>query len=189
MALFSYGNRKLPKSIAIFNLPRLATCPWATKLCKKICYAQKAERKLFYHCLPQRTINYILSLQEDFPNIIIQVLKKTKKKKIRIHESGDFYSQEYLNKWFKIMDFFKDKTFVAYSKSMLDFSKKPDNFILFFSMDNTTPEYRKKWYEENTYKNALAYIDNEKVNCPGSCKTCQRCYNKTTAINTYFKQH
>jgi len=189
MALFSYGNRKLPRSIAIFNLPRLLTCPWATQLCKTICYARKAERKLYYRCLPQRTLNYILSLHQDFSDIVIQTLKRTKKNKVRIHESGDFYSQKYLDKWFKVAKFFKDKTFVAYSKSMLDFSKKPDNFILFFSMDRTTPEYRKKWYADNLYKNALAYIDNEKVNCPGSCKTCQRCYDKNTVIDTYFHQH
>ena len=142
MAIFSIGNRKLPRTIAIFNLPRLLTCPWATYLCKTICYARKAERKAFPKCLPQRTLNYILSLQTGFPEIIIKTLRKIKQKKIRIHESGDFYSQEYLDKWFKIMKSFPEKTFVAYTKSMLDFSQKPDNFILFFSMDKSTPPSR-----------------------------------------------
>jgi hypothetical protein len=189
MAILSHGNRKLPRRIAIFNLPRLETCPWATDYCKEICYARKAERSIFYRCLPQRKRNYQLSLREDFADIMIAELSKIRKKKIRIHESGDFYSQEYLDKWIKIINHFPERTFVAYTKSMLDFSKKPDNFILLFSMDKSTPKDREEWYRNNPYKNALAFIDNEKANCPGSCKICQRCYYKETVKDIYFHKH
>lgn len=189
MAIFSLGNKKIPRSTAIFNIPRLLTCPWATPMCRKVCYAKKAERRFFFRCLPQRTRNLHLTQRKDFVEIISQELQKLNKNRVRVHESGDFYSQEYLDKWFEIMNRFPYITFIAYSKAMLDFSKKPNNFILLFSMDNSTPTHRKEWYEINPYKNALAFIDNEKADCPGSCKECSRCYDVSTVRDVYFHQH
>lgn len=191
MAIFSIGNRKLPKSIAIFNLPRLITCPNRTPLCEQICYAKKAERGCFPKCLPQRMRNLFLSHKFDFVDVIIGELNQIPQNKVRIHESGDFYSQKYLDNWIKIINNFPEKVFVAYSKSKLDFSKKPDNFILFFSVDRTTKGEDRQWYIDNPYKDAIAEINNEEVNCPGSCKrfNCNRCYNKNSVMNTYFVQH
>lgn len=191
MAIFSFGNRKLPKSIAIFNLPRLLTCKNPTELCKDICYAKKAERKCYPRCYPQRMNNYRLSLQYDFVDVITNELNMIKQRLIRIHESGDFYSQTYLDKWFVIMRRFPNKNFTAYSKSILDFSDKPDNFILFFSIDESTERSNAMWYRNNPYKDAIAEIGDENYNCFGNCRryNCLQCYNKDFVHNIVLKKH
>jgi hypothetical protein len=190
MAVLSFGNRKLPKDIAIFNLPRLITCTDSTELCRKVCYAKKAERECFPACKPQRMRNLFLSYRHDFVESMIKEISGSGRKKVRIHESGDFYNQEYLEKWFKIIRALPDVIFVAYTKSVLEYKNKPNNMILFFSADNSTMLWNMMWYKENKYKNAMAYIDMEMgEHCPGSCKTCDRCYHKETAVDTVFKQH
>lgn len=66
-----------------------------------------------------------------------------KKPEVRIHESGDFYNQNYLDAWVKVAKDFPDVVFYAYSKSYPYFKKymKGDgetvdvgnNFIVTFS--------------------------------------------------------
>ena len=45
MMLLQKGNRKLPKTTLIFNLPAIESCPASTEECRKWCYARKAERQ------------------------------------------------------------------------------------------------------------------------------------------------
>ena len=51
---------------------------------------------------------------------------------VRIHDSGDFYSIDYLNKWVQIANDNKDVIFYAYTKSIPFFkpSKKSDTSFL-----------------------------------------------------------
>ena len=47
---------------------------------------------------------------------------------VRLHDSGDFYSQEYLNAWATIAATFPDVIFYAYTKSLhLDMTAIPSN--------------------------------------------------------------
>ena len=132
------GNRKLPKTTAIWNLPSGITCPGKTTWCNKNCYAKKAE-KLYPQVLPFRNNNLKLAKSNKFYETIkaeIQCLVDNKKiNTIRVHESGDFFNQDYLDVWFLLAYDFPQLTFYAYTKSwMLDFhSIKPNNFILFYS--------------------------------------------------------
>ena len=54
---------------------------------------------------------------------------------LRIHDSGDFYSIEYLNKWLQIAKDNKEVIFYAYTKSIKFFKglKLPKNFKVIFS--------------------------------------------------------
>lgn len=90
----SYGNKKLPKSTAIFNLPAGSTCPMRTEFCARFCYAKKAER-IYPQVSPSRERNLALSRQAEFVGIMVEFIGKnqSKIKAFRIHESGDFYSQ------------------------------------------------------------------------------------------------
>ena len=114
------GNRKLPITTAIFNLPSKVTCPGKTALCSKVCYATKAER-MYKQVIPFRTKNLTLSQQEIFIEVITNeietLVEKKKLKTVRIHESGDFYSQKYLDKWLVIANKFPKIIFYAYTKS------------------------------------------------------------------------
>lgn len=60
---------------------------------------------------------------------------------LRIHESGDFYSQEYLNAWYTLARTFPAITFYAYTKSFhLDFAGRPANMRLIASYDPDSSE-------------------------------------------------
>jgi hypothetical protein len=126
------GNRKLTNNettrFMIWNLPAQKTCPFATELCKKSCYAKKAER-VYPQVLPSREANYSESLSPDFVSNMIYTIKtllnskgfKGKKAVFRIHESGDFYNLEYTRKWIAICKHFENDNriiFLAYTKSI-----------------------------------------------------------------------
>jgi hypothetical protein len=57
-------------------------------------------------------------------------------KAIRIHDSGDFFSREYLEAWIDVVKSFPDVMFYAYTKEveMLKGYELPDNFRIIFSM-------------------------------------------------------
>lgn len=195
--LLSLGNRKLQPDIAIWNLPHRKTCPGATAECKKYCYAQKAER-LYKATLPFRERNFKLSKKANFAKTMIEALSKIQHKvrAVRIHESGDFYNQEYLDKWVEVAKAFPKIMFTAYTKSLhLDFSKakKTKNMILFASIDPTTPDWMLK---KNTLRHKATVIKpgckvpRGYFECPGSCRkaACEHCYHcKTKSVA--FHQH
>lgn len=118
----SKGNLKLSKDILIWNIPAVKTCPNCSD-CWKKCYARKAE-KMYPSVLPCRERNYQASLKEDFVSNMVYLIRKTlknakkyKPKAIRIHESGDFYSREYAEKWKEIAKTFPELTFYGYTKA------------------------------------------------------------------------
>tara|TARA_E500000305_G_scaffold105663_1_gene103353 strand:- start:22 stop:438 length:417 start_codon:yes stop_codon:yes gene_type:complete len=71
----------------------------------------------------------------SFIPLMIAEIKKKKATYIRIHDSGDFYSPKYLNKWLEIARACKDVKFYAYTKSHNFFRsiELPNNFDIIFS--------------------------------------------------------
>jgi hypothetical protein len=139
--MLKIGNSKLSKVIAIFDLPAIKTCV-NCELCKNTCYAMKAQR-MYKHTKAFRDNNYNESLKESFVdkiNMELMQLRKKGIKYIRIHSSGDFYSNEYLNKWIKIAELNRDLIFYSYTKAYK--TKQlflPDNLIIhqsYFEIDN-----------------------------------------------------
>ena len=140
----SRENKKLVPSVdtafIIWNIPAVYTCPFATEACITDCYARKAEIA-YKQVLPARVENYLMSRRADFvelmTNEILKIARGTKKAHIvvRIHESGDFYSKAYAEKWLQIMENCKGDSrikFIAYTKSFRYFDgvKLPKNFAL-----------------------------------------------------------
>jgi hypothetical protein len=140
MKLLSIGyNQKLARCIPVFNLPRGLTCPGKTDICSRICYANKAQR-LHPNVRAKRMANYKTSLTKYFVDAIIREIKGSGAGFMRWHESGDFYSQAYLNKVFAVCRACPEITFLAYTKSFrLDYSLLPQNLIIYFSVDPSTP--------------------------------------------------
>ena len=133
-------NTKLHKAIAVFNLPAVVTCPGHTAFCSKVCYAKKAER-IYKAAKLKRIRNLKSAIDPDFVSNMIKEIKYNHILKLRIHESGDFYSQRYLNKWKKIVAACPETKFLVYTKSFkLDFSGLSDNCMLYYSIDMTTPK-------------------------------------------------
>lgn len=166
------GNSKISKTCGIFNLP--------THVCKtqcKNCYARKAE-KLYPNVLPSRNKNLEFTKTENFVSGMIADIQASKVKIYRIHESGDFYSQEYIFAWFKIITALPHIQFYAYTKAVLDFNcfDKLDNMNLIYS---TTPIGLNYGNEEycTALKNDYDYTicpckKGAKIECMKDCTVC-----------------
>jgi hypothetical protein len=162
---WSFNNSKLGKDkIISFGLPAIKTCPNALK-CKAICYATQG-CYTFRVVQQAKEFNYKQSKQHSFRNKAILDLQRLKAKYIRIHDSGDFYNQKYLDSWIAISKCFPDKVFYAYTKSLhLDFSKLPSNFKIIQSyggkldhLIDTTKSHAKVFTSESEMNNA-GYIN------------------------------
>ena len=191
----SRENKKLVPNKAtafiIWNLPAVYTCPFATDDCITDCYARKAENA-YPTVLPARTENYLMSKRDDFvelmTNEILRIAKGTKKPIIivRIHESGDFYNQKYVNKWLAIMrNCLCDKRirFIAYTKSFkfFDGKKLPKNFSLRASIWADTSKEQREIVARNgwniytavpVFKKGDAFT---RCRC-ADCATCKHCW-------------
>lgn len=118
MKLLKYENAKLHNQL-IFSIPA------SQEICGRTCagcYAIKFQR-LYPNVLPSRERLYQESLQDDFVNLVITEIQSCKKPviAIRIHESGEFYSQEYINKWTAIAQALPNSSFYAFTKRLPDF--------------------------------------------------------------------
>ena len=135
---WSKGNEKLQKLNTIsFNLPAFKSadgfhvCPKAGG-CASLCYARQG-RYLMPNVAASREFN-LAAVRGDLSLFITQAsedLTRITNKIVRVHDSGDFFSQEYLDAWFTIARRQPKKRFYAYTKSLhLDWSRKPKNFQL-----------------------------------------------------------
>lgn len=129
-----------------FSLPAYKTqnnkmvCPFA-KDCVKYCYAQKGNYR--YPSVKKGLNNrYELSKKEEFVTIMNANILLERPTHVRIHDSGDFYSVDYLNKWVQIAKDNKEVIFYAYTKSIPFFKTTkemnttfllPKNLIIIFS--------------------------------------------------------
>ena len=139
------GNEKLQKdnggvyNIIGFGIPadhdfqangeKLNTCPSALA-CRGVCYAKQG-RYAMPNVLNARKHNLDMSLNQYFVDWVVADLSRMRKiNTVRIHDSGDFYSQEYYDKWCAIATMLPNITFYAYTKTVnIDlWTHKPDNF-------------------------------------------------------------
>ena len=156
MLNFSKGNAKLGKHTLIFNLPAGKTCPGAL-YCKSFAVIANGKRKIqdgdntIFRCFAassevqydavfenrasnlQMVVDAIKhGIAADLINNSIQFHRTRNTKKVRIHESGDFFSGAYLDAWIEVAHRNPDLKFYCYSKSLqlfLNF-KMPANFFM-----------------------------------------------------------
>ena len=107
------GNTKLHSSCLISTLPT-SICFGKGKQCKG-CYALKAE-KMYPSVLPCRMRHLKETQSITFVTDLVQEITKSKKTKVRIHESGDMYSQKYLDRWVAIAMALPNVRFYLYTK-------------------------------------------------------------------------
>tara|TARA_R100000742_G_C4235766_1_gene56412 strand:- start:72 stop:692 length:621 start_codon:yes stop_codon:yes gene_type:complete len=93
------------------------TCPFADS-CIKYCYAQKGNYTRFPKVQQLMEEKYKITKQENFILLMNEEIEKKKATHIRIHDSGDFYSVKYLQKWVDIATQNKNVIFYAYTKSI-----------------------------------------------------------------------
>jgi len=205
---------------AQFNLLAKTTCPYATTGCKKFCYAKRDER--YPNVVENRrssfnasrdpqfvenmifTINCLLYSRRYYGNVMI----------LRIHESGDFYNQAYLNSWLEIIKYFAGREniiFQFYTKcfdyilsldaehgATLAAALDNHNIGLSLSIDDTSDPMQvlkamtiqKKYNNVNIYR-VVNNADGVKADHVCDCAHCAKCGHctLTTGENTIVVCH
>lgn len=135
--LLKYENSKLRQQF-IFTLP--AGMPTCNRVCQS-CYALRSEVR-FPAARAYRLRMLEASRQPDFAQRIITELSTTRRsaRTVRLHESGDFYAQQYISAWHTIATALPHFTFYAFTKRLADFDFSAlfalPNFILINSLQH-----------------------------------------------------
>lgn len=207
----SFGNKKLISTketkFVIWSIPAVKTCPFATDMCKASCYARKAER-VYPECLPAREKNLAFSETEKFVPFMVEALhylanlkayRNAKHITVRIHESGDFYSFEYLMKWLSIAEQCRDIPnidFAAYTKSLPylamavknGYNLKDSNIRFISSIWADTKEKRVQETKELNLPIYTAFAENNWNESYTACECkdcghCRQCFHGDKAQN------
>lgn len=150
--LLGKGNLKLQRTqkkfgVKIFNfsipagndkLTGKITCPFAGKCFEDFCYAREGNYK-FNNVQIALSNRHKATRESDFVDRINSELSKLKNDKqvyVRIHDSGDFYSPAYFEKWLQIAYNNPNVRFYAYTKShsFIRGRQLPENMDLIYSL-------------------------------------------------------
>ena len=190
---YKTGNKKIDASCMISCLPT-SVCFGKGKQCKG-CYAYKSEIGRFKAVVsPSRKRKLQQTKAKMFVANCITEIVNSKRKVVRIHESGDFYSQSYINKYIEIIKACPEVRFYTYTKKLnkFDFSGicKLANFNLVnsitpFGLNFGSMDYCKKLVKKG-YKLCpcgTSKEDKTKKTCMESCDFCAK------YTNIVFLQH
>jgi hypothetical protein len=109
------------------------TCPMADE-CVKFCYAKKGAY-IWSNVQPAFEKRYELSKTDKFIESMNDEIRRKKPDFVRVHDSGDYYSRAYLNKWIQIAKDNPDVKFYSYT-NMVKLTKEvqlPDNYDIIYS--------------------------------------------------------
>ena len=205
--LLDYDNAETGERIryAQCNTSAIVCCPFASEGCKAVCYATKGN-----HLYPSVNDSRVRSTEEtkrpDFAEAMTYTIRTEMESKrykgntmeIRIHESGDFYSLQYLKKWVQIWKNLENTLSVRYclyTKSFPFFLMLSDaesdvinrqlesgKLAISFSIDDTTTPAQMETYEKARARYPLANTyhvtenpDNVEHDNVCDCKDCARC--------------
>ena len=141
------------------------TCPFADS-CVKYCYAQKGNYTRFPKIQELMEQKYKISKTAEFIPLMNEEIRKKKSTHVRIHDSGDFYSPTYLQKWVDIATQNTDVIFYAYTKSIKFFInglKLPKNMKVIFSEGSKTDNL----INVNKHRHARIFKSKELLNAAG----------------------
>jgi hypothetical protein len=178
----SKGNKKL-KNISSFSLPPVASCLFHT-YCSDKCYAKKA-----YRAYPNTKNAYDRNFRvakENLENLkkqLMEYLRSYNGDYFRIHVSGDYYSQEYLNMWIEVCKENPNIHFMSFTKCYtFDYDGKPDNMEVIFSTFDSMPSGTSDKIR-NKYNKPIAHAGDSNPdesyynNCADDCSQCKICWN------------
>lgn len=181
--LIATGNKKLPKTTAIFNMGSATDCPsLALGLCqayidgKCVCYAMRPE-KFRPGCLPyrKRQTKYWKEISSvDFAKEFLEVNSRKRKPfdALRFNEAGDFWTQKCVDKADSIAKILKAngvKTYCYTARKDLDFSGCKNLVV------------NGSGFKAKGVKGDFLFVQNASDApkgygvCPGDCRGCVRC--------------
>jgi hypothetical protein len=177
---WSFGNSKLAKLDTVsFNIPAFRSadgfhcCPKAGA-CATLCYARQG-RYILPNVAAAREFNLAIVRGPlgEFEDWAIEDLSKIKNSTVRVHDSGDFFSQAYMDSWFTIAKAYPEKKFYAYTKSLhLDRKRCPKNFQIIQSvgglMDDqiNTRKSHSRIFSTVYQRRKAGYVDGNKNDKP-----------------------
>ena len=130
---FNFGIPAFKSASGMFTCPNAGACA-------KGCYALAGAYR-FSNVAKTFEARLAVTLSNDFVDAMLKEIDDCRAERIRIHDSGDFYSEEYLDKWVSIMQARPNVEFYAYTKMVSMFKKRlnslPKNFKLVFSFGGT----------------------------------------------------
>lgn len=188
MKLLQPGNQKLHNQY-MFNI--ITSKEVCGRECPG-CYSLREQKRFPTSVVPARESRYEAAKRKDFAQCIIAEINAIKKpfKAIRLHASGEFFSQAYINSWTSIASTLPSTKFYAFTKRLKDFDftslQALPNFILIDSLQSGGLNYDK-----------LANLDQSRFICPSTLdKTkqcgidCDYCWTSQAAIQTpQFVKH
>jgi hypothetical protein len=185
-----------------FGLPagQNNSCPGATSICEKVCYAGKLEtiykgvrNVVLDNFVQLRDTDFhgqVRLLDEMITEFVAECDKKNGTKKFRIHWDGDFFSLDYARAWAVVIERHPDVQFWVYTRSFIPaINVVPilagiPNLALYLSVDRDNLEYAKavrkeyrtvRWAflgesNESTKRDMLSMNDRPGAICPENVK-------------------
>lgn len=197
-------NSKLGPLIGAVSIPAVITCPGRTAYCESICYATKGFFRLKNVKNSLNTNYQIAGDLDKFKSDMIKALKKAKVTAVRIHASGDFFSEDYIGVWIDIIKTYPDIKFWAYTRSWrvtdliapLHKLSQLSNLQLFASMDKTTTETPPSWMRIADLVDKFSEAKVNYVKCPNqrnpdiTCEKCTYCFKPAKSkAHVVFQEH
>jgi hypothetical protein len=182
-------SEKLGKRVFNFGIPAYKsasgklTCPMALE-CVKFCYAKKGAY-IWSNVKPAFEKRYELTKTTEFEGAMISEINKKKADFVRIHDSGDFYSKKYLDKWLYIAAVMPHVKFYAYT-NMVEMFKNiilPDNFDVIFSNSGK----QKHLIDRTIDRHTEIFKSKEELTAAGYANASENDLNATKWFNTTNK--
>ena len=163
-------------------------CPMADG-CIKFCYARKGAY-IWGNVKPAVEKRYELSKTDSFVSAIHAEIQRQKPKFGRLHDSGDYYSREYLAKWFQIAKQNPQVNFYSYT-NMIDMVKKadiPSNYDFIFSNSGKQVDLIDKSIDRHTeiFKTADELVAAGYANASENDLYATRWFNKTNKVGLIY---
>jgi len=152
-------NGKQAKINNAFGLPagRTFSCPGATSICERVCYAGKLE-KLFPGMRASMLHNWSIIRDASFSEMIsllsamivdfrADCVKYDAPREFRIHHDGDFFSRDYASAWATVVRANPDIAFWVYTRSftpginVVDLIAGIPNLSVYLSVDSVNEQW------------------------------------------------
>jgi len=185
------------RTVFVWNIPSVATCPGATAWCLDCCYNADPRAEKFP--LREWQINWwwvTVHPEVLYDRISTQLREGSTPCAVRIHSSGDFYNNRYIQFWYDLATAFPAVLFWGYTRSWSVRELLPQlvafrdlrNVQLFASWDSSMSEPDPRWrraivMKESSPRELLSCHDPKRSQefCPeqflqaDNCASCGNC--------------
>lgn len=187
-------SEELNVSVFNFGIPAYKsasgklTCPMADE-CVKFCYAKKGAY-IWRNVKPVFEMRYQLSKTDKFIAKINAEITLKEPEYVRVHDSGDYYSKKYLNKWIEIAKHNPDVNFYSYTNciKMLKDAKLPKNYDVIFSSSGKQTNLINKHKDRHSiiFKTKSQLLDNGYVDASKIDLYATKWFNKNNRIGLIY---